>query len=159
MNGIIPYGYKIEMGKAVIVEEEAEKVREFFSLYLAGYAVSKAIKEAQIPRSVFSGRMMLHRELYAGDDYYPAIVDEATFQAAHEEQEKRRARQKKHNEVQPKKAVPVKKRFILMESEENAPEDAAERLAYLYSLIIPSEDGDEVISLADRAILNQCIKG
>lgn len=88
MNGIIPYGYKIEMGKAVIVEEEAEKVREFFSLYLAGYAVSKAIKEAQIPRSVFSGRMMLHRELYAGDDYYPAIVDEATFQAAHEEQKK-----------------------------------------------------------------------
>lgn len=53
----------------------------------------------------------------------------------------------------------MKKRFILMESEENAPEDAAERLAYLYSLIIPSEDGDEVISLADRAILNQCIKG
>lgn len=38
----IPYGYRIENGRAVIDEEQAATVREFFQNYISGMALMPA---------------------------------------------------------------------------------------------------------------------
>lgn len=42
--GHIPYGYRIEYGKAVVDEIASERVKELFSGYLAGLSLKDAAK-------------------------------------------------------------------------------------------------------------------
>lgn len=152
----IPYGYRIERGKAVIEEEEAQLIREAFSLYLDGYSGKKILEETQIPRSIWSIRKMLRSSLYTGDDYYPAIVDQATFDAVQVEADRRFAHMNQEVRKWQKNAIPVKRRFVLQEPPEvKNTQTSVEKLEFLYSLICPSDDGDTTISPADRAILNK----
>ena len=37
---MMPYGYRIENGTAVIVEEQAENLRKFFENYMSGMALA-----------------------------------------------------------------------------------------------------------------------
>ena len=41
-----PYGYKIENGTAVIVEEQAENLRKFFENYLSGMGLTTSAEKA-----------------------------------------------------------------------------------------------------------------
>ena len=41
-----PYGYRIENGTAVIVEEQAENVKKFFENYLSGMALAASAEKA-----------------------------------------------------------------------------------------------------------------
>ena len=60
----IPYGYKIERGKAVIVPEEAERIRTFLNAYLDGLSIKNAGAEAEIPLATSALRKMLSSEVW-----------------------------------------------------------------------------------------------
>ena len=71
----IPYGYWIENGRAVIDEEQAATVREFFQNYISGMALMPAAEKAGLKLYHGSAGRMLRNKKYLGDDYYPAIID------------------------------------------------------------------------------------
>ena len=86
--GHTPFGYRIENGKAVIDEDAAAQVRDLYKNYLSGLSLTNAAKEAWL-NLLHSGakRMMLNH--YLGDDFYPAIIDPASFDAVNAELSKR----------------------------------------------------------------------
>ena len=86
--GHTPYGYRIENGKAVIDEEKAQQIRNFYRNYLDGMALAKAAHEAGIETWHGSAKRLLENRHYLGDDYYPAIIDQQTYDRAPDEQEK-----------------------------------------------------------------------
>ena len=47
----IPYGYRIENGRAVIDEEQAATVREFFQNYISGMALMPDRKSTRLNSS------------------------------------------------------------------------------------------------------------
>lgn len=69
----VPYGYKLENGELVIVEEEAARIRKVFELYLSGMGVNNIVKEMRRTeksnmRWTMSGiKYMLTNERYVGD--------------------------------------------------------------------------------------------
>ncbi len=87
--GHTPYGYRIENGKAVINETEAGKVKELYSGYLAGLSLKDAAKKAGIDCYHSTAGRMLQNKHYLGDDFYPPIIDEGTFEKAKAEKQKR----------------------------------------------------------------------
>ena len=79
--GHTPFGYRIENGKAVIDEAAASQVRNLYKNYLSGLSLTNAAKEAGLDLlHAGAKRMMLNRH-YLGDDFYPAIIDLASFDA------------------------------------------------------------------------------
>jgi hypothetical protein len=85
----IPYGYRIENGKALIDEEKANKVKKLFLGYLRGLSLLVAAKEAGIDTYHGTAGKMLRNKRYLGDDYYPTIIDGNTFEKAEAERIKR----------------------------------------------------------------------
>lgn len=85
----IPYGYRIENGKALIDEEKANKVKKLFLGYLRGLSLLVAAKEAGIDTYHGTAGKMLRNRRYLGDHYYPAIIDRDTFEKAEAERIKR----------------------------------------------------------------------
>ncbi len=69
----VPYGYRLENGQMVIVEEEAERIRKVFELYLSGMGANNIVKEMRRTeqgnmRWTMSGiKYMLVNERYVGD--------------------------------------------------------------------------------------------
>lgn len=80
----IPYGYKIVYGKAVVDEEQANKIRLFFEGYISGLALTVAAEKIGLKLSHSSAGRMLRNRHYLGDDFYPAIIDKETFDKAEE---------------------------------------------------------------------------
>ena len=75
----IPYGYRVENGRAVIDEDAAGRVRTLFDAYLSGDSMNTAAGKAGI-KSFHAGiGRMLTNTCYLGDGFYPAIIDEETF--------------------------------------------------------------------------------
>lgn len=75
----IPYGYRIENGRAIIDEKQAATVREFFQNYISGMALMRAAEKVGLNLYHGSAGRMLRNKKYLGDDYYPAIIDKETF--------------------------------------------------------------------------------
>lgn len=86
--GHIPYGYRIEDGKAVIDEARAAQVRKMYEAYLSGLALMPAAKAAGLELYHGSAKRMMQNRHYLGDEYYPAIIDQDTFDRALEKQQK-----------------------------------------------------------------------
>jgi site-specific DNA recombinase len=112
MGGAVPYGYRVENRKLLVVEEEAANVRLIFDLYSklgSVRAVQQELSDRNIrtrPRKLASGRIIggirftngplaviLRNRLYLGelkhkDKYWPgehaAIIDTFVFEAVHE---------------------------------------------------------------------------
>lgn len=77
----IPYGYRIVGGKAVIDEDQAAKVRTIFAEYLNGTALRVVATKVGMKRTHSDvGRIIRNRQ-YLGDDFYPALIDQETFDA------------------------------------------------------------------------------
>ena len=87
--GHTPYGYRIENGIAVTDEKQAQQVRGLFEGYLSGLALTVAAEKAGLKLFHGSAGRMLRNRKYLGNDYYPAIIDRATFEKAEEERLKR----------------------------------------------------------------------
>lgn len=109
----IPYGYRIENGKAAIEPTESSRVRELFRLYLSGRSIKAAKEEAGIPFCVKTANAMLKRTVYLGDGYYPRIISQKTFDAAAVEREKRYAYLGNHKCAPPQPAISPRTRFII----------------------------------------------
>ncbi|MDP2843337.1 MAG: recombinase [Acetobacterium sp.] len=84
MGRSIPYGYRIEDGQAVVDEEQAARIREFFNAYISGMALTVAAETAGLKLHHGCAGRMLRNKRYLGDAYYPAIIDKEIFDKAEE---------------------------------------------------------------------------
>ena len=84
-----PYGYQIQNGIAVICEEHAEQVRKIYKGYLSGLSLQNAARKAGINLKHASVKCILQNRHYLGDDFYPEIIDRATFDAVQAERQRR----------------------------------------------------------------------
>jgi len=84
-----PYGYRIEDGKAVINEDEAEQVRSLYAGYLLGLSLKAAADFAGIKASHCHAKHIMQNRRYLGNGFYPQLIDEETFNAAREERLRR----------------------------------------------------------------------
>jgi hypothetical protein len=82
MGRSIPYGYRIEDGKAVVDEEQVVRIREFFNAYISGMALTVAAETAGLKLHHGCAGRMLRNTRYLGDAYYPAIIDKEIFEKA-----------------------------------------------------------------------------
>jgi len=132
--GHTPYGYRIEDGKAVVDDIAAEQVKELFSGYLAGLSLKGATKKAGIDCYHATVSRMLQNKQYLGDEFYPPIIDEETFEKAREEKRKRAEKLGRIREPkdEPKTDYPVKFKAKPLVQKYEDPYKQAE---YAYSLI------------------------
>lgn len=146
----IPYGYRIENGRAVTCMPEAGQVQELFRLYLSGLSIRAAKEMAGIPVCVRTANKMLKRETYLGDEYYPAIIEPDIFHEAEVERAARCAKLGNHKTSRPQPAVPVRTQFGVSSSSCTRDDlTPARRAALLYSMIIPGSD--KTITPSDKA--------
>lgn len=62
----IPYGYRIENGKAVVDETAAGQVRQLFENYLSGDSLKKAAENAGIAGNHGTIKLMLRNRRLSG---------------------------------------------------------------------------------------------
>ena len=130
----IPYGYKIENGKAVIDEEKAEQVRKLYKGYLSGLAYIPAAEAAGLKLYHTSAKKMMQNKYYLGDDYYPTIIDKETFDAAEAERVKRQVKLGRVFDEKPGKASKIASGFMMPKVQIKY-EDPIRQAEYIYSLI------------------------
>ena len=133
--GHTPYGYRIENGKAVIEEDKAEKIRNLYRNYLDGMALAMAAHEAGIEAWHGSAKRLLENRHYLGDDYYPPIIDQKTYDKAQEERLRRaKVLGRTNRKKQPLDTQKPPTSFIFSAPEKNY-DDPKQQAEYLYSLI------------------------
>ena len=130
----VPYGYRIENGKAVIDEEKAGQVKKLYKAYLSGLAYVPAAEAAGLKLYHTGAKKMMQNKRYLGDDYYPAIIDNDTFDAAEAERVKRQVKLGRVFDDKPVKENKVATGFKMpkVQMKYNDPFKQAE---YVYSLI------------------------
>lgn len=139
--GHTPYGYRIEDGKAVVDEEQATKVREFFNAYISGLALTVAAKKVGLKMNHSSAGRILRNKRYLGDDYYPAVISKETFDKAEKKRvEKARALGRvRELEQDPKSEYSM--RFTMPKVEQKYT-DPFKQAEYAYSMIESEVKGD-----------------
>ena len=132
--GHTPYGYRIENGIAVIDKTTANQVQQLYKNYLCGLSLTNAAKEAGIAILHSGAKRMLQNKHYIGDDFYPAIITQETFDAVTAELNKRSEKLGRNNRYQ----APIIKRppttFRIDETTENS-DNPIRQAEYCYSLI------------------------
>ena len=91
-NGSVIFGYSVENGRAVVDEVQAGQIRKIFDGYISGLSNTEAAKAAGIELTHSTVKRLMQDKHYLGDDFYPAVIDMETFNAAEEE---RRLRSRK----------------------------------------------------------------
>ena len=134
MAAHIPYGYRIENGKAVVDEIQAEQVGEFFKEYIAGKSLKAAAETVGLKVFHGSAGRMLRNTHYLGDDYYPAIIDRALFDKAEEERQSRATQLGRVRELTHKES-PVVPLHFTMGRQIKVFYNPYEQAEYAYSLI------------------------
>lgn len=132
--GHTPYGYRIENGKAIIDEPAAIKIRTLYTNYLNGMTLVASAKVSGINTYHSTVKRLLKNKHYIGDDFYPAIVDAATYKKANAELTARATTMGRLNKITvlPTKDAPVN--FTMGEITNHFP-DPLKHAEYLYSLI------------------------
>lgn len=131
--GHTPYGYRIENGSAIVVEQEAETIRQIFRNYLLGMSLSEAAKSAGLTIVHSMVKRMLGRKCYLGDAFYPAIIDEETFTKANAELYRRAAEM--HRVGKTSRKEPVVYTEFVFEPQQFHYENPFQQAEYIYSLI------------------------
>lgn len=131
--GHTPFGYRIVNGSAVIEDSEAQCIRQMFRNYLDGMSLSDTAKSAGLCFTHSHVKRLLMRSCYCGDDFYPPIIDEATFRNAQAEILKRAAAC--HQLGKTRKTKPVALKEFIMGSPLEQLEGPYEQAEYVYSLI------------------------
>lgn len=85
----IPYGYKIENGRAVIISEEADRIHSLYNTFLQGLSIDAAGRKTGIPLSRSAVGKILMNPVYLGDGYYPQVVEESLFREVQTERARR----------------------------------------------------------------------
>jgi hypothetical protein len=130
----VPYGYRIENGKAVIDEEKAEQVKKLYKAYLSGLAYVPAAEAAGLKLYHTGAKKMMQNKHYLGDDYYPAIIDNETFEAAEDERVKRQVKLGRVFDDKPAQENKVATGFKMPKVQINY-DDPFKQAEYIYSLI------------------------
>lgn len=107
-GGMVPYGYRYDRNDGILhpVEEEAEKVREAYRLYIDGYSCEKisrmlGFKGERIVIQILKRKLNIGLIEYKGEVYqgkHDAIVDEKTFYVAQDCMKKRHTNSHINNE-------------------------------------------------------------
>jgi hypothetical protein len=132
--GHTPYGYRIEIGKAVIDELAAEQIRALFRAYVSGDSLATAAQKAGILTSHAAIGKMLRNKHYIGDEYYPAIIDLDTFETAETERIRRAEKLGRVYEPKANDEVIYPTVFRIKEGTERL-DDPFQQAEYAYSLI------------------------
>lgn len=127
---MLPLGYKVEDGKIEIDEQGAEKIRKLFEAYLEGHSMMEAGKKVGIRKNHSSIAGMLSNQKYLGDDIFPRIIDEDSFQRVLEERAKRTTMGQM--KIEPGKHGESR---ILLKKPKQMYEDPFKQAEYAYSLI------------------------
>ena len=134
MTAHIPYGYRIEDGKAVVDEIQAEQVRTFFKEYISGKALKVAAETVGLKIFHGSAGRMLRNTHYLGDDYYRAIIDQELFDKAEEERQSRANQLGRVRELKVKE-MPSAPLHFTMGKQIQQFENPFRQAEYVYSLI------------------------
>lgn len=132
------YGYTIRDGRLEVQEKEAEDIRKIFKNYLAGNALIKSAELAGLKKNNSSVKNILTNENYLGNDIYPRIIDNDSFEKAGQMLKERavalgRVWEKEEKTIK----VPSKFRY---KKEAALPIDPFERASYKYRLIEVIDD-------------------
>lgn len=130
----IPYGYRIENGKAAVDETAAGQVRRLFENYLSGDSLKKAAENAGITGNQGTIKLMLQNRRYFRDDFYPPIISDKMFNAAAEELRNRAERLGRNGYVRKERSVNVPVRFTFISAADYF-EDPIRQAEYMYGLI------------------------
>lgn len=130
----VPLGYKIEKGKAVIDEVQAEQIKIIYSKYISGLSYIEAAKAAGAMIRHTGVRNILMNKRYLGDDYYPAIIDQETFDRAEAERISRQTKTGKLFIDTQTKETALATKFYMPRLEKKF-EDPFKQAEYIYSLI------------------------
>ena len=130
----VPYGYRIENGKAVIDEEKAKQVKKIYKAYLSGLAYVPAAEAAGLKLYHTGAKKMMQNKHYLGDDYYPAIIDNETFEAAEAERVKRQVKLGRVFDDKPAKVSKIATDFKMAKVQMKY-DDPFKQAEYVYSLI------------------------
>lgn len=139
--GHTPYGYRIENGKAVVDEEQAAQIRKMYEGYLGGLALMEAAKEAGLKLYHGSAKRMMQNHHYLGDAYYPAIINQNTFDTALAEQQKRAKFLGRVFEPKEAEAVPPAMHFTIGRVAQKH-DDPFKQAEYAYGMIERGENAD-----------------
>lgn len=132
--GHTPYGYSIESGCAAINGEEADKIRKLYENYISGMALAKAAAVAGIETYHGTAKRMMENRHYLGDDFYPAIIDQETFDKAAAIRLERAGKLGRLNRKKNSKPTAAPTSFHMAAAEKHY-EDPRLQAEYLYSLI------------------------
>ena len=128
-------GYRIEDGRAVVHEKDAVKVRLLYKGYLSGLSYIDAAKAVGLELNASSVKMLMRNVRYAGDDFYPQIIDRTTFDAAESERLRRcRLLGKKEGQSKEKAQKTVPQNFSFRKCLKTFG-DPFKQAEYIYSLI------------------------
>lgn len=130
----VPYGYRIENGKAVIDEEKAEQVRMLYKEYLSGLGYMPAVEAAGLKLYHTGAKKMMQNRRYLGDDYYPAIIDREIFDAVEVERVKRQVKLGRVFDEKPTKMSKLATGFKMPKVQRKY-KDPFKQAEYIYSLI------------------------
>ena len=130
----IPFGYRIERGKAVVDEKAAGQIRILFQSYLNGDSLAAAAEKAGIQAFHSGIGRMLRNRHYLGDEFYPAIIDPVTFNAAEAERFMRAERLGRNDRPTQEKEVVYPTAFCMKKGTEEL-DDPFAQAEYAYSLI------------------------
>ena len=78
----ISYGYTIIKGAAVIDKQRAEQVKDIFTAYLSGLGLRAIADKVQLNCNHTQIARMLADKHYLGDDFYPVIISQDSWDAA-----------------------------------------------------------------------------
>ena len=132
---MVPYGYEIVNGRAVVNKPAQKKIWRLYQNYIGGMSLSKAAEEADIHIPHGMVAKLLSNRHYLGDSFYPQIIDRNTFEKAAEERRHRAEKLGRMNLKKPMEQKAVPTAFTLAKIEEYF-EDPARQAEYLYSLIM-----------------------
>ena len=128
----VPYGYRIEDGRAVVYEEEASVLRQVFRMYLEGVPLRLIGPKLGIGKYHQGIAHLLENRTYLGTDFYPQVIDRDLFfevQKARADSRKRYARSMRGGKK------PVVYTQFVMEPASRSYGDAYEQAQTVYSRI------------------------
>ena len=138
-RGHTPFGYRIENGKAVVCEEEAAQIRKLYERYLNGLSLVATAADAGLTMKHTSVKCIMQNPHLLGDDFYPAIIDQETYDAFEAERKRReKALGRDKRAKRPIEARPAPTSFRMREAL-SVNDDPYKQAEYIYSLI-ESED-------------------
>ena len=138
-RGHTPFGYRIENGVAVVSEKEAAQIRKLYEGYIDGLSLVATAVEVGLTLKHTSVKCIMQNPHLLGDDFYPAIINQETydaFEAERKRREKALGRDKREKKPTEARRAPTSFRMSKALSVNDDPYKQAE---YIYSLI-ESED-------------------